>query len=344
MLSTLFAQKEAANQELFALLAALDAEQHAVLLHAATRTLNHIHVVDTIFQAHLSGEAHSHTATNTPETPALDELAFAVAQGDAWFRRYVASVSERVLGESIDFRFTDGDAGRMSRQEILLHVITHGSYHRGQVGQLLKGAGLSPPRDLLTRFLHQSEPQRRLPVEAVPAATALMVIDVQQGLCEGEGAAWDCEGLFNRINTLSQCARASGCPVIWVQHQDAQLVADSPAWQLPAALHTEATDLRIRKTTPDAFLCTPLLQVLQQHGVQRLVVCGMHTEFCVDTTVRRAMALGYPVTLVGDAHTSAGHADATPQRVIAHHNATLSHISSFGPRVSVVPTAEVVWD
>jgi nicotinamidase-related amidase/uncharacterized damage-inducible protein DinB len=343
MLSTLFAQKEAANQELFALLAALDAEQHADMLHAATRTLNHIHVVDTIFQAHLSGEAHSHSATNTPEAPALDELAFAVAQGDAWFRRYVASVSERVLGESIDFRFTDGDAGRMSRQEMLLHVITHGSYHRGQVGQLLKGAGLSPPRDLLTRFLHQTEPQRRLSVEAVPAATALLVIDVQQGLCEGEGAAWDCEGLFARINTLSQGARAAGCSVIWVQHQDAQLMPDSPAWQLPAALCTDPGDLRIRKTTPDAFLRTPLQALLQQHGVQRLVVCGMHTEFCVDTTVRRAMALGYPVTLVGDAHTSAGHADATPQQVIAHHNATLSHISSFGPRVSVEPAAQVRW-
>ena len=343
MLSTLFAHKEAANQELFALLATLDAERYAEMLHAATRTLNHIHVVDTIFQAHLSGEPHRHTATNTPDTPALDELAFAVAQGDAWFRRYVASVSERALGESIDFRFTDGDAGRMSRQEMLLHVITHGSYHRGQVGQLLKGAGLAPPRDLLTRFLHQSEPQRRLPVEAVPATTALLVIDVQQGLCEGEGAAWDCEGLFASINTLSQGARAAGCPVIWVQHQDAQLVPDSPAWQLPAALQTVVTDLRIRKTTPDAFLRTPLLHMLQQHGVQRLVVCGMHTEFCVDTTVRRAMALGYPVTLVGDAHTSAGHADATPQQVIAHHNTTLSHISSFGPRASVVPAAQVLW-
>jgi nicotinamidase-related amidase/uncharacterized damage-inducible protein DinB len=343
MLPTLFAQKESANQELFALLATLDAEQHAELLHAATRTLNHIHVVDTIFQAHLSGVPHSHSATNTSDTPALDALAFAVAESDAWYRRCAEALNERALADCIDFRFTDGDAGRMSRHEMLMHVITHGAYHRGQVGQLLKSAGLAPPRDLLTRFLHQTEPQRRFPVAETPATTALLVIDVQQGLCEGEGAAWDCEGLFARINALSQGARAAGCPVIWVQHQDAQLVPDSPAWQLPAALHTAAADLRVRKTTPDAFLRTPLQQLLQQHGVQHLVVCGMHTEFCVDTTVRRAMALGYPVTLAGDAHTSAGHADATPQQVVAHHNATLSNISSFGPRVSVVQTAQVRW-
>lgn len=64
----------------------------------------------------------------------------------------------------------------------------------------------------------------------------------------------------------------------------------------------------------------------------------MHTEFCVDTTTRRALALGYPVTLVEDAHTSAGNAALTPQQVIAHHNATLTNISSFGSRASAVST------
>lgn len=70
--------------------------------------------------------------------------------------------------------------------------------------------------------------------------------------------------------------------------------------------------------------------------MRSLVVCGMHTGFCVDTTTRRALALGYPVTLVADAHTSAGNAALSPQQVIAHHNATLTNISSFGPRVQAI--------
>ena len=49
----------------------------------------------------------------------------------------------------------------MSREEILALVITHGAYHRGEVGRLMKSAALTPPRDLFTRFLHQSEPSRR---------------------------------------------------------------------------------------------------------------------------------------------------------------------------------------
>ncbi len=99
--------------------------------------------------------------------------------------------------------------------------------------------------------------------------------------------------------------------------------------------------MRIGKTTPDSFLRTELQQTLEKLGATELVVCGMHSEFCVDTTARRALALGYPVVLVSDAHTSAGNAAIPAPQVIAHHNATLTNISSFGPRVRAVPHAQV---
>lgn len=160
-LQSLFAQKSWANNELFNALAAVTSAAHAADAHTAIRTLNHIYVVDKIFQAHLMGEPHGYTATNTEETPELDELQFSVAETDAWFKSYTASVTSAQLGERIDFRFTDGDAGTMSREEMLLHVITHGAYHRGNVGQVLKSISVVPPRDLYTKFLHLSEPARR---------------------------------------------------------------------------------------------------------------------------------------------------------------------------------------
>ena len=166
---------------------------------------------------------------------------------------------------------------------------------------------------------------------------ALLIIDVQQGLCEGEGAAWDCANVIARINRVAAHARASGVPVVFIQHEDAtELVLGSRAWELADGLLDEPGDLRVRKTTPDSFLRTDLQALLSARGVSELIVCGMHSEFCVDTTTRRALALGYPVTLVADAHTSAGNAALTPQQVIAHHNATLTNISSFGPRVRAV--------
>jgi uncharacterized damage-inducible protein DinB len=44
---------------------------------------------------------------------------------------------------------------------MLLHVAMHGSYHRGAVGRILSQHGVAPPRDVLTGFLHQSQPERR---------------------------------------------------------------------------------------------------------------------------------------------------------------------------------------
>lgn len=159
-LQSLFGYKAWANAELFARLATL-AGEHADQLHLCIRTLNHIHVVDRIFRAHLDGQPRPFDATNTQATPSLEQLRADVAATDAWYLDYVSSVTAAELATPVDFTFTDGDRGRMSKEEMLLHVITHGGYHRGNVGQVLKAISVAPPRDLYTRFLHQSEPARR---------------------------------------------------------------------------------------------------------------------------------------------------------------------------------------
>ena len=163
-IQSLFAQKSWANHELFNQLSTVNAALHAQALHGAIRTLNHIYLVDCIFQAHLLGEQHNYTATNTETTPELGDLQFSVAEIDAWFLNYAGTVSATMLSEGISFRFTDGDTGAMTREEMMLHVVMHGSYHRGNVGQVLKSISVAPPRDLYTRFLHLSEPARRLTV------------------------------------------------------------------------------------------------------------------------------------------------------------------------------------
>ena len=159
-LKSLFGHKAWANAELFALLKSLP-QEHAEQLHTCIRTLNHIYVVDRIFRAHLSTEPRPFDATNTKDTPSLDQLRTDVQATDAWYLSYVSALTPSALSAVLDFTFTDGDRGRMSREEILLHVITHGAYHRGNVGQVLKFISVAPPRDLYTKFLHQSEPARR---------------------------------------------------------------------------------------------------------------------------------------------------------------------------------------
>ena len=161
LLQSLFRHKAWANEELYAKLAKVDTTGHAAERHAAIRVLNHVYVVDRIFAAHLTGAAHGYTATNTTETPTLDVLCDAVAASDRWFVDYVGELAPQALTEEIAFTFTDGTAARMSREEMLAHVTTHGSYHRGAVGRILAQVDGPPLADLYTAYLHRSEPQRR---------------------------------------------------------------------------------------------------------------------------------------------------------------------------------------
>ena len=160
LLQSLFRQKAAINEEFFAVLETVAADDRV----APIRLLNHIHVVDRIFAAHLRGEPHGYTATNTPETPTLDTLRAAARETDRWFVEQAGMSAPAQLAEAVAFTFTDGQRGRMSREEMLAHVITHASYHRGEVGQMLKRLSVAPPHDLFTAYLHRAEPQRREPV------------------------------------------------------------------------------------------------------------------------------------------------------------------------------------
>ncbi|UTW06331.1 DinB family protein [Pseudomonas benzenivorans] len=161
LLASLFQYKAWANQALFAELQRLDPQRHGAELHAALRVLNHIHVVDRIFVANLQSRAHAYDATNSVETPSLEQLRQSVADTDAWYLDYVAELSAEQLRQPLTFTFVDGDAGRMSREEMLAHIITHGGYHRGAVGRIMAQLDFAPPRDIYTRYLHLAEPQRR---------------------------------------------------------------------------------------------------------------------------------------------------------------------------------------
>ena len=161
LLHSLFKYKAWSNEQLFVELAKVDPVAQQEARHNAMRILNHIYVVDQIFAAQLSGAVPSFTATNTTDTPTLEALRDGVAMLDAWYVNYSADLSPEQLAENIAFTFTDGDKGLMSREEMLTHVSLHGAYHRGGAGRIMNVAGTPPPRDLYTKFLHQSEPLRR---------------------------------------------------------------------------------------------------------------------------------------------------------------------------------------
>ncbi|CAN5882536.1 cysteine hydrolase family protein [soil metagenome] len=173
--------------------------------------------------------------------------------------------------------------------------------------------------------------------------SALLIIDVQEALCTGEWAMFDIERVLDTVNGLSARARAAGVPVVLVQHEEDEgsMQFGSDGWQLAKGLSVSAADARVRKKTPNSFLRTDLQTLLQAKHIERLIVCGLQSDFCVDTTVRQALALGYHVTLAEDAHSTMDNGVLTATQITAHHNTTLEHLTSFGPRVLLLPAAEV---
>lgn len=175
--------------------------------------------------------------------------------------------------------------------------------------------------------------------------TALVVIDVQRALCEGAGATFEADRVVRTINAVGAKARAAQVPVFVVQHESPEgaFVRGAPGWELAPGLAVTESDRRVHKTATDSFHRTPLHDMLQSLGVSHLVVCGMQSDFCVDTTTRRALALGYRVTLVADGHTTCDNQVLTAAQISAHHNVTLANITSFGPRATAVAAAQITF-
>jgi nicotinamidase-related amidase len=176
--------------------------------------------------------------------------------------------------------------------------------------------------------------------------SALLVIDVQRGLFDKLPRPHEAEAVVDRINSLAARARDARVPVVFIHHetQDGELEYGTENWQLAQRLRFEAGDVTLRKTTPDSFLRTDLSALLTAWSATRLVICGYASEFCVDTTTRRAAALGFPVVLAADAHTTHDKDHAPGAEIRKHHNATLSNIESFGPRIEALAAAEIVFE
>lgn len=130
-------------------IARLDTEEASIVI----RILDHIHVVDQIFQHHLQGLPHAFHAPRSDVMPDLAWLAESTRAVDAWYVDYVDTLSAADFEQPVDFTYTNGTAMRMTRGEMLLHITQHGTYHRGNAGILFQKMGIAPSRDAITDYL-----------------------------------------------------------------------------------------------------------------------------------------------------------------------------------------------
>jgi len=173
---------------------------------------------------------------------------------------------------------------------------------------------------------------------------ALIVIDMQQGSFTADQPRHDAAGLVRRLNALADRVRSAGGMVIFIQHdgpEDDPHHPSKPGWQLLPELTVLPADQIVRKTACDAFLYTELEGLLAACEIDRLIVTGCATEYCVDTTVRSALAHGYRTAAPADGHTTLDRPHLSAEKIIAHHNAIWSDFLSPAGPAEVCPCDQV---
>ena len=158
---------------------------------------------------------------------------------------------------------------------------------------------------------------------------ALLIVDMQQGVVST--SHHDAGGLVSRINALSARMRATQSPVIFIQHcggEGDDFHPSQPGHALHKGLQVAPNDTIIAKASCDAFLHTELGATLAAFEIDAVIITGFATDFCVDTTVRSALAHGYITIVPEDGHTTSDRPYLSADKVIEHHNFVWANLIS----------------
>ena len=182
-------------------------------------------------------------------------------------------------------------------------------------------------------------------------SSALLLIDLQNSILTGLGTpdrqpAIDAAlvAVVTKLAAFKHSARAAGIPTFIVQHDGGpthRLVKRSEGWQLRREIAPEAGDVVVHKTSCDSFFETDLEARLKGRGVTHLIVGGCMTQFCVDTTVRRAVSLGFDASLIADGHTTADMGKLSFEDIVTHHNMLLDGFDAGPHEVKLVASTEI---
>ena len=152
-------------------------------------------------------------------------------------------------------------------------------------------------------------------------------------------ALYNGERVLQNIGALLQKARLTGVPVIYIQHTvegDSEYERGKPTWEIHPSIKPIIGEEVVEKSSCDSFYKTGLEAVLKRKGVTDLVICGMQSEYCIDTTCRRAFSMGYKTVLVSDAHSTFDNGDLKAEQIVRRHSRVLG-----GPFAKLKRTEEV---
>jgi nicotinamidase-related amidase len=154
----------------------------------------------------------------------------------------------------------------------------------------------------------------------------VLVLDVQAAMFELPRPLHDGAALLETIGHLLDSARTVQSVIAYAQHcgvDGSRFRRGGDGWRVHPAVAPRPGDFLFEKTHCDAFQNGALLEMLERSAIRELVVCGLVTEGCVDTTVRRAFGLGLNTQLASDGHSTTDGPVLSAELTKRHHNEVL---------------------
>ncbi|MEI2404978.1 cysteine hydrolase family protein [Niallia taxi] len=153
--------------------------------------------------------------------------------------------------------------------------------------------------------------------------TALLIIDYQVIDFNRNETLYKSEDFKNNIKSLVTNARKKNIPIFLTKHNGklgSPSQKGSAGWSIHPSLELKGDEIIIEKNYPDSFQQTNLEAQLMLRNINHLVIAGLETEICVDSTCRQAYSKGFAVTIVKDGHSTYDSQNIAAQQIIMHHN------------------------
>ncbi|AGK96134.1 cysteine hydrolase family protein [Clostridium pasteurianum] len=150
---------------------------------------------------------------------------------------------------------------------------------------------------------------------------ALLIVDVQNALVDDK--PFNIDRILMNIKKLLDVCRSNKIEVIYVQHdgeKEDNLEPFSKGWDIHKSISPKQGEKIIRKTYNSSFKNTYLEEYLNSKNIKELLLVGMQTEYCIDTTCRVAFEKGYKLIMPEDTNTTFDNGDLSAKEVYQYHN------------------------
>lgn len=151
--------------------------------------------------------------------------------------------------------------------------------------------------------------------------TLLLIVDVQNAIADKEPYMFD--KVLANIKTLLEHYRKMKLPVIFIQHDDgigSELEVNTHGWQIVKDIAPLPGERIIAKRFNSAFRETGLEKELLDMHIQNLIVVGLQTEYCIDTTIRVAFEKGFTVIIPEATNTTVDGKFLKAKDIYEHHH------------------------